>query len=152
MLAANQAEVNMLDDGQAACACMSLFRQQQLLRRFWWFLVVQTAVLSWGTAETAVAIPRQGFGVHVPHPFRAMLLLWATFTCCLLMLVTASLLVFNLYLAAKGLTLYEFMRFGRQIRNVQGEEGDLEAAEYTKWRPCAREATNLRRFFFPVAG
>ena len=59
-------------------------------RRFWWFLVVQTTVVGWGTAETAVAVPRQGFGQHVDHPLRACLLLWATFTCCLLSLVRAA--------------------------------------------------------------
>ena len=122
-----------------------------ILRRFWWFLVVQTAVLGWGTAETAVAIPHQGFGVHVAHPLRAMLLLWATLTCCLLMLVTASLLVFNLYLVAKGLTLYEYMRLGRQIRNALGGEGDLEAVEDMKWWSLAKEAKNLLRFCCPGA-
>ena len=49
--------------------------------------MVQTTVVGWGTAETAVAVPRQGFGQHVGHPLRACLLLWATFTCCLLSMV-----------------------------------------------------------------
>ncbi len=61
-----------------------------VLSRFWWFLVVQTTVVGWGTAETAVAVPRQGFGQHVDHPLRACLLLWATFTCCLLSLVCTA--------------------------------------------------------------
>ena len=52
--------------------------------------MVQTTVVGWGTAETAVAVPRQGFGQHVDHPLRACLLLWATFTCCLLSLVRTA--------------------------------------------------------------
>lgn len=94
-----------------------------LPRRFWWFLLVQTALLAWGTAETAVAVPRQGFGSHLAHPVTAALLLWATFTCCLLLLVTAFLLLFNAYLLAVGMTMYEYMRGGAKLGGGELEGG-----------------------------